>query len=152
MVLYLKNLDVLTPRLDTNKLRHDNLQDTKEKVCRGFFQRLADLFGHQVYLSLIEKAYSHQPLKLQCFSTGQTRTRGGQAWSDGSKQRTKEVNVKNSSCSIHNIQIISFEQLCQEKRTVLMIVHWSCIFLSNAYWVICVLSLLYEMTNCIRKT
>ena len=33
-------------------------------MTRGL-QRLADLIGHQVSLSLILKAYNHQPLKLQ---------------------------------------------------------------------------------------
>ena len=47
-VSYLKNLDVLTPRIDTQKFTHDMHNDTKEKVCMGLLQRLANLFGHQV--------------------------------------------------------------------------------------------------------
>ena len=52
LVPSLKNLDVFTPRIDTQQLTQDNLDDTKEMVCRGILQRLADLFAHQVYLSL----------------------------------------------------------------------------------------------------
>ena len=60
----LKNLDVLSPRIDAQKWTADTLKDTQESMTRGL-QRLTDLFGHQVYLSFIWKAYSHQPLKLQ---------------------------------------------------------------------------------------
>ena len=34
----------------------------------GLLQRLANIFNHQVNLTLIKEAYSHQPLKLQCIT------------------------------------------------------------------------------------
>ena len=55
------NLDVLSPRIDAEKMMDDTFKDT---MTRGL-QRLTDVFGHQVYLSLILKAYCNHPLKLQ---------------------------------------------------------------------------------------
>ena len=59
----LKYLDVLSARIDA-KNKQMALSRTLKCATRGL-QRLTDLFGLQVYLSLIWKAYSHQPLKLQ---------------------------------------------------------------------------------------
>ena len=64
IVLYLQNLEILTPRIDAQKGMFDTLYNIKEMVFKSLLQSLANLFGQQILLTLIEQAYSHQPLKL----------------------------------------------------------------------------------------
>ena len=52
IIPYLNSLDIFTPRTDA-------------KIECLTLSWLANLFGHQVHLTLIKQAYSHQPLKLQ---------------------------------------------------------------------------------------
>ena len=42
----------------------DTLYNIKEMAFKSLLQSLANLFGHQILLTLIGQAYSHQPLKL----------------------------------------------------------------------------------------
>ena len=64
----LKYLGVLSARIDAEKQMDDTLKDTKKNVWpeadSGLQSYLVSTI--QVYLSLIWKAYSYQPLKLQC--------------------------------------------------------------------------------------
>ena len=54
-------------RIDTQQWMDGILQDTHEKALGALLQRIGKLFVLQVHLSFILKAFSHQPLKLQCF-------------------------------------------------------------------------------------
>ena len=76
-VPFLKNLDILTPRIVAQQIMLDTLQDTKAKAFRGLLQRLANLFVYQIHLTLIKQVYSHQPLKLQCELDTQTEEEAG---------------------------------------------------------------------------
>ena len=64
IVACLKNLDVLSMRIDAQKWMHRTLQDTKENVWLEAYSGLQTYMVTR-YLRLIWKAYSHKLLKLQ---------------------------------------------------------------------------------------